>query len=451
VSTTHVLLDALRCAVIAGFAFLLGRRLALHWALLLAPLLTPNLLISYAGAPIALRLGAQSEILTAVYSAVLVLKLAPLVALAHHFLPPALCAEGAWCERLSPERNVFRRIAFALRAVSAGQWAALGIVFLVSFTDFELASLLGVKTWAVSVFDAHAGGITLRESLRAIALPALLECAVLAMLAVGIARASEAVRTGRGLRSGALYAGGFAGRFWTIFVASLIAILPVARIAWLAAGGIATLRVQDVFAGDVLVSLGYAFIGATTAWVFSAFAGRFRWLFALPGMLGSLVIALLILSAIHFDPAMAGSLVPPGTSNVLLSLRDTPVPLVLAHVLLLLPVAVLLRTVLDSRRDDEALHLARMAGSRRLLWEMAVQPRVAAIAHLFALAYFEFTAASILAPIGVTPVFVRLHNLAHYGQTAVLSAMLLAAVAAPAVLLALTLLAARLYARRDVR
>ena len=110
----------------------------------------------------------------------------------------------------------------------------------------------------------------------------------------------------------------------------------------------------------------------------------------------------------------------------------------------------LLRTVLEARRDDEAIHLARLAGSRLLLWKLAVQPRFAAVALLFALAYFEFTAASILAPIGVTPVFVRLHNLAHYGQTAVLSAMLLAAVAAPVALLALTLLGARLYARRDV-
>ena len=51
----------------------------------------------------------------------------------------------------------------------------------------------------------------------------------------------------------------------------------------------------------------------------------------------------------------------------------------------------------------------------------------------------------------MTPVFVRLHNLAHYGQTAVLSAMLLATLGAPVLLLLLTAGVARLYARLDGR
>ena len=45
----------------------------------------------------------------------------------------------------------------------------------------------------------------------------------------------------------------------------------------------------------------------------------------------------------------------------------------------------------------------------------------------------------------------RNHNLAHYGQTAVLSAMMLAAFATPAALLLMTLAAGRIYARRDGR
>jgi hypothetical protein len=70
---------------------------------------------------------------------------------------------------------------------------------------------------------------------------------------------------------------------------------------------------------------------------------------------------------------------------------------------------------------------------------------------LFLLGYFEFTAASILAPVQLTPVCVRLHNLAHYGQTAGLSALLVSAMLAPAAVLALTLGGARFYARKDVR
>ena len=47
------------------------------------------------------------------------------------------------------------------------------------------------------------------------------------------------------------------------------------------------------------------------------------------------------------------------------------------------------------------------------------------------LAYFDMTAGSILAPPRMTPVFVRLYNMMHYGRMAGLSAMVLAAVVAP--------------------
>jgi hypothetical protein len=117
--------------------------------------------------------------------------------------------------------------------------------------------------------------------------------------------------------------------------------------------------------------------------------------------------------------------------------------------LIIAPIALLLRALIRAHTPRESLHLARMAGSRRLIWDLALAPRAAALSLLFMLAYFELTAATILAPIGLTPVFARLHNPAHYGQNSVLSAMLLAAMLAPAALLALTVGAARLYARRD--
>ena len=127
---------------------------------------------------------------------------------------------------------------------------------------------------------------------------------------------------------------------------------------------------------------------------------------------------------------------------------DTPLPLLLALTIILLPLALILRALLAMRRMSPMRHIARQLASRRLAWDLDSQPRLAAFGLLFCWAYFDFTAASILAPIGMTPVFVRLHNLAHYGQTAVLSAMMLAAFATPAVLLILILTAGRIHARR---
>ena len=154
----------------------------------------------------------------------------------------------------------------------------------------------------------------------------------------------------------------------------------------------------------------------------------------IPGLLGPLIVALLVLALFQ--------------TPLLRAAYDTPLPLLLALTVVLLPLALLLRALLAIRRMSPMRHIARQLASRRLAWELDSQPRLAAFGLLFCWAYFDFTAASILAPIGMTPVFVRLHNLAHYGQTAVLSAMMLAAFAAPAALLFLTFTAGRIHARR---
>jgi hypothetical protein len=154
-------------------------------------------------------------------------------------------------------------------------------------------------------------------------------------------------------------------------------------------------------------------------------------------LLGALLLALLLLTTFQL-PALHPA-------------YDTPLPLLLALTLLLLPLALPLRWLLDVNRRNPALHLARMTASPALIWRLDTSRRWLVASLLFCWAYFDFTAGSILAPIGLTPVFVRLHNLAHYGQTAVLSAMFLAAFAAPVTVLLFTAPAARWYARRDGR
>ena len=154
----------------------------------------------------------------------------------------------------------------------------------------------------------------------------------------------------------------------------------------------------------------------------------------IPGLLGSLIVALLVLALFQ--------------TPLLRPLYDTPLALALALTIILLPLALLLGALLRIRHASPMRHIARQLGSRRLAWDLETQPRLAAFALLFCWAYFDFTAASILAPVGMTPVFVRLHNLAHYGQTAVLSAMMLTAFAVPAVLLLVTFAAGRIHARR---
>ncbi len=469
---------AARALAIAGLALVLapplalllahthGRRRTLMWALLLAPLLTPALLVSYAYSHLALRLMVVPGATSVLYFAALTLKLVPVAALILHFVPPAISPEAVRCYALlkdgkpmstkgtkAHERALrfrvlsclswtilrtqmlrrFERWIFRLRSAGRAPWMAGGLVFLFAFTDFELASLWSLKTWTVALFDAQAGGLALGESLRLAALPLTIEIAVLALIlrtpVLSVAKATGGKMPGRSARIALLsYLG----------AAALLACgWPLLVVAAQAVSGFRSVAESFVLADDVFASAAFAAGSALGVWLLAAWLAKFRraaLVLALPGLLGALLLALFLLTAFQF-PALRPA-------------YDTPLPLLLALTLLLLPFALPLRWLLDAARHNPALHLAGLAGSPALIWRLDTRRRWLAAFLLFCWAYFDFTAGSILAPVGLTPVFARLHNLAHYGQTAVLSAMFLAAFAAPVAVLLLTAPAARWYARR---
>ena len=83
----------------------------------------------------------------------------------------------------------FRELAFLIRAGCAGgPVAAFAVVFLFAFAEFEMASLMVVKSWTVALFDAHAGGLALSESLRRMPGPLLCEAAAIATAFVVLGR-----------------------------------------------------------------------------------------------------------------------------------------------------------------------------------------------------------------------------------------------------------------------
>ena len=86
--------------------------------------------------------------------------------------------------------------------------------------------------------------------------------------------------------------------------------------------------------------------------------------------------------------------------------------------------------------------------ARALTWRLSTSGKFWAAVLLFVWAYWDLTASAILAPIGMTPVTVRLYNLMHYGQIAMLSAMTCAAFAAPIILFLLAFATRRWWAPR---
>jgi hypothetical protein len=362
----------------------------------------------------------------ALYAAVLLLKLVPVAVIVRALMPPALSAEAAYCHRVMAVPSSIGRSLFALRGAGPGPWFACGLVFLLAFADFELASLWSIKTWAVALFDAQTGGLAWRESLRLAALPFGIQVAVIGLLAICAMRMPWRVSAGAKRGGGAIFG-------YLAIAACIVCALPLLIVAVQSAVGFRVVAENFVLGNEITASVLFATGAAALT---SALAGR-RFFAGIPGMLGALMISLIVLALFQMP--------------LLRPAYDTPLPLLLALTILLLPLALILGALLRRRRMSPMRHIARQLGSRELAWALEWQPRMAAIGLLFCWAYFDFTASSILAPVGMTPVFVRLHNLAHYGQTAVLSAMMLTAFAVPVVLLLLTAAAGRIYARRDGR
>jgi ABC-type Fe3+ transport system permease subunit len=445
------------CALLAGRRAP-ARRTA--WALLLAPYFTPVLLTGYAYANFSLSLIHHPAVNTLFYAALLCWKFTPVAAVILYFSPAPISAEAIHCRRLlqndassaRSDLTVPAKLAhwnFLLRAGCArGSLAAFAVVFLCAFGELEMASLMAVKSWTVALFDANAGGLALSESLRRILAPLLCEAAAVAtaVVVLGKQRANPARPTA---------GGGKTHRFaWTYLGVAFVFVLliPAAMVLWGTIRGFKLLLENFVLGREIISSLlfaaGATLLAGTAVFCLSRLArgqgtssmiGKTLLVLAVClGLLGPLALSLAVLAAVQL----------PG----LLSLRDTPAPLLLTLGLVLFPLALVLKRVLELTGYQSALHLTALMqnsrAARELTWRLSTSGKFWAVVLLFIWAYWDLTASAILAPIGMTPVTVRLYNMMHYGQIAVLSAMTCATFAAPVLICALALGTRRWWAPR---
>jgi len=330
------------------------------------------------------------------------------------------------------------------------------LVFLLVFGEFEMASLLGVKTWTVTLFDAHAGGLDLGDSLRLAATPFLVDACLLAAALAGLCALLR--RTGGVTGQEESGARGRAGLLaWGVLLSAFViasgvpGFLLVPRLT----AGIRLLLENATLGKDVLSSLLFAGTAATLAWLGAAGLMRSTrraplgliGVLTLPGLLSPLVLGLAVLALFQL----------PGLAR----LYDSPLPLTVCLTWILLPPALLLRLVVAPRRPEAGLDLAAMlhaAGtararswSSRITWQVRGRRVALAVFLLLSWGYFDLTAASLLAPSNMTPVFVRLYNLMHYGESAVLSAMVAVVMLVPVLLLLASRGLWRLLSMRQVR
>lgn len=361
---------------------------------------------------------------------------ASLALLAVWLSPPSLSSEAMHCLRLGGAPSWRRRIVWELRSWGRGLWLGIGIVFLLAFQEFELATTWNLRAWTVAIFDAQVGGLAFDETLRLALPPLAVQIAIGAALVLG-ARGGQAASSG---------AGTFTRRSWIGMLPLLAALLlgALLPLAMFAAGARAMLSVDAPGSLVPLREIGSGVLlsacATTGAWWLAGWAahrGGARLLLAVPGLFGALPCGLLVLTLLQIAP--------------LRILRDSALPAIAALVLVLLPFALLLRTGIGLARDAAALHVARESGARQALWLEEGWPRLCALLLLFCLGYGDFTINALLAPPAFTSAGGRILNLLHYGRSDALATIFTLAFALPLGAAVLTALAARFYPRRRVR
>ena len=437
---TPTALAAARAFIIALVCVSVALR-ALPWLRQLSPLalrrafaataivfFTPAMLAGYGWLPTLTRWPAGSAAREIFYGAMLCVRFTPVAALALWFANPGPSTTAAHCARLADCATGRWR----MRELGAAPWLAAAVVFLFAFQEFDLATSWGIRTWTVALFDAQTGGLALRESLR-LALPAL--CVALAII-VPLLITVGTVRAPKPERERLIPPGCLPSLLQCTAAPALFIVLPAWFLLGLGLDGFSPWMRDFTLAREMANSLLLAIVCALLAWLLSAFAQkRAALVLAVPGLLGPLLLSLLMLAAVQPAEAVA----------------RTMLPLVITLVLLLLPLAFLLRALLRLGTHATALHIARNSGAGAAEWTLSRGPAAGAVLLLFGVAYSDFTAGTLLAPPQFTTVFARIFNLMHYGQGSVLSASLFIAVASPLLCLWLTRRLLRLYVARRVR
>ncbi|MGE5192154.1 MAG: hypothetical protein ACM3U2_06585, partial [Deltaproteobacteria bacterium] len=343
--------------------------------------------------------------------------------------------------------QVLGRLPFALRSRWHAALSAMALMFLVSFQDFELVSLIGRPAWTVWLFDAQVQGLALGESLRLVILPAVCQIVVLAPVAwwivanrsLSAARESDSTSSARRRLPGDL--------MFLLLASGLVVIIPALLVGQGTLDGLARVaRNTDQLRSlmrEILIGAGYALAAAIASSLAAApllqnarpsrLARATVAACALPGLFGSLVLSLAIIRLLQLP--------------YLHVLYKTPLALAGGLTLFLLPRALVLRLMLSSSPGREGVHLARLLGrsparavraaARELAWQLQWRGEFWSVALLTYWAYLDLTIAYLVAPVTIVSAPVTLYNQMHFGKNAVLSALVFLAVFVPALLFVL--------------
>lgn len=403
----------------------------LGWLLLL-PLIMPPLVIGYAYSNVALSFIRQPLLNNLLYSLLLAMRFFPIALLLLHLAPnPPLSASAMHNLKLAGRR---RWVCFMTHGQGRLLLIAFAIIFVFMFSEFEITSRMGCQSWTVWLFDAQVGGMALTKTLTWLSLPASISLLLLAwVFAVmpkhGTSSQADILPITKWIqfRTTGLI-------IWWLASITLCIIIPWLWVLIPASQGMIKVLGEMSILSEIGYSLLFATISALATFIISLWASRLprvaRWMFCLPGLAGSLVVGLVLL-AIFQTP-------------IFHPLYDTPVPIILALLILALPIGLILRPILW--QNNSATHAGQLTGLSTNAKHQQLAKHLNHHYHarglwllgciLFYMTYHDLPASALLAPSSMSPAIVRLYNLMHYGQYQTLSAMVVLTYGLPTIALA---------------
>jgi hypothetical protein len=291
-----------------------------------------------------------------------------------------------------------------------------------------------IRHWTVDLFNAHAGGLimALNDSLKMIGLPL-----IVAFVFIGLAgyfymkpqTGSTTSRSNRSPLNGIL----------PYLIVLFILISPLMIILWGTLDAFPSIVQEPWLIRETLNSTAFALVGTLcchfiSRWLTLKKSPISNFLLTLPGLCGSLVLGLVIVSLFQL-PALR-------------QVKSSVIPLSIGLFFWGLPLTLVLTYGFQKAIPPVSLSCLQQLPKKQannLYWKLSTLPYLFALFPVYCLLWFDLTLGGLLAPTKLPGLFNRLYNLMHYNENERLSATLFIAVFIPFIILALLILITRAW------
>ena len=399
----------------ANIAFLKGRLKVLALSLLLIPLIVPPLVPAYAFSAFSFNFQTKPFPNEILYFLIMISRLLPVGILILMILPSSMSKSSIFCDQLL-KKNMIRKF----QSLSHLLICCL-CVFLLAFNEYEIASLMRIKHWTVTLFNAHAGGLVmnLNRSFQMALFPAVTSLSAI-FLILKLLKNIKQSSFSESKKPGTLF-------FVITAISCLIGwIIPFIIIlsnsfngfqdavsgSWMKAEYFNSLLISSISTGCCLAVIAALFRSS----------GKLVLLFVIPGLFGALLLGLSFIYIFN--------------SSLLSSVKQSVLPLSLALILYGFPIAILMIIFFHKKNSAQDSTTTLLPASSRIEinWQNTYIPAILLSLPVFCYIWFDLTLSSMLAPASFTTVFPRIYNLMHYSENERLSATVLLSSALPLML-----------------